>query len=363
MSNRTYRTLDGIRGMAALSIVILHMPRIFGPVMLPVASLAVDLFFCLSGFVLAHAYATRFDTGMSPARFMGIRFIRLYPLYLLGTVLGIVEAFATLRYQQGSVDWTLADITWSLPFSLLMIPTPGGHTLFPFNGVMWSIFFELVINLIWVLFWRPLASTRVLAGVVVASGVALLGFAFYRNSINLGTGWDTFLGGVARVSYGFFTGILIYRLKDHLRLPSLPPALLLVAVPLLFALPLPKPLQILAALFVLPWFVALGSKVEPAGILGKFCHAIGLASYAVYALHRRVFMLGYAFLLQFVHWDAQTLAPWTGLAFIALLVPACMLLDRIYDGPVRKLLTRIFLKRRESAPAETPSSELPPRTS
>jgi peptidoglycan/LPS O-acetylase OafA/YrhL len=349
--------------MAALSIVVLHMPRIFGDFGLPVASLAVDLFFCLSGFVLAHAYSTRFAAGMSPLRFMVARFIRLYPLYLLGTLLGIVEALAILKYQQGSVEWTWEGFYWAIPYSLLMIPNPFANTLFPFNGVMWSIFFELLINLVWVLFWRPLRSQRLLIAVIIVSGLAFAGIGFYRNSVNLGLDWHSFVGGFARVSYGFFTGVLLYRLRDRLSLPKLPPILLLLAVPALFAIPLPRLLQIGAALFVLPWFVALGARVEPSGILARFSHMIGLASYAVYALHRRVFLLGYGFLLQFAHWDAQTVAPWAGLVFIVLIVGGATLLDKIYDNPVRRLMTRLAFgsrDRRATASGAADAVKTPP---
>lgn len=347
MSDRTFRTLDGIRGMAALSIVVLHMPRLFGGQWLPVASLAVDLFFCLSGFVLAHAYAQRFHEGMTPRDFMVARFIRLYPLYLLGTLLGLVEAVAAIKYQMGAIPWDWNTFYAALPFSLVMVPSPWGHTLFPFNGVMWSIFFELLINLVWVLFWRRLQSPRTLILVVVISALAFAAFALHRNSINLGLHWQTFFGGFARVSFGFFAGVLLYRMRDKLRLPKIPPILLLIAVPAIFALPLPRPAQLVVAIFVLPWFVAFGSRVEPRGLLESFCKTIGLASYAIYALHRRVFVLGYGFLLQFVQWDAQTAAPWVGIAFLVLFVAGCTLVDKIYDAPVRRLLTRLALSRKD----------------
>lgn len=64
MPVKSYRTLHGIRGVAALCIVVLHSPRLFGsaPVFL---ALAVDLFFALSGFVLTHAYEDRLRRGMT----------------------------------------------------------------------------------------------------------------------------------------------------------------------------------------------------------------------------------------------------------------------------------------------------------
>ncbi len=51
--------------------------------------LAVDLFFALSGFVLAHAYEQKFERGMTAFDFMKIRFIRLYPLYILALFISL----------------------------------------------------------------------------------------------------------------------------------------------------------------------------------------------------------------------------------------------------------------------------------
>jgi peptidoglycan/LPS O-acetylase OafA/YrhL len=77
--------LDGLRGVAALAVVVTHALYFFPPT--PMAYLAVDFFFMLSGFVLAHAYGERLRQGMTAGRFMAIRLIRLYPLYALGSAL------------------------------------------------------------------------------------------------------------------------------------------------------------------------------------------------------------------------------------------------------------------------------------
>ncbi|WP_318036788.1 acyltransferase family protein [Rhizobium ruizarguesonis] len=47
--------LDELRGIAAVSVALLHASQIFGFTLNCHAYLAVDFFFCLSGFVLANA--------------------------------------------------------------------------------------------------------------------------------------------------------------------------------------------------------------------------------------------------------------------------------------------------------------------
>ena len=157
----------------------------------------VFAFTMVLGFVLAYAYEASLQSG--PWAFLKARFVRLYPLYLLGTLLGVAEALLTIRYGQSSIDWTWEKFWTSLPFALAMLPAPD-RTMFPFNGVMWSIFFELFINLVWALFWRPLQSTRTLLAVVLFAGLGLAISTLYWNSlVGLGTSWPSFVGGAFRV--------------------------------------------------------------------------------------------------------------------------------------------------------------------
>ena len=86
------RALTGVRGVAAAVIVLYH----FGDVQLstggtasyfriPFGYLPVDLFFMLSGFVMALTYRDAFDSGgmKTFATFMLKRVARLYPAYLV----------------------------------------------------------------------------------------------------------------------------------------------------------------------------------------------------------------------------------------------------------------------------------------
>lgn len=163
---------------------------------------------------------------------------------------------------------------------------------------------------------------------------------------------ENFISGFARVSFGFFAGVLPYRLRDRMRLPRIASILLLIAVPALFAIVIPRPAQIAVAILVLRWFFALGSVVEPRGLLESFCKSVCLASYAIYALRRRIFVLGYGPLLKFVCWDAQSVVPWGGCIFRVVLAAGCTLIDRIYNGPARRWLTRLAARWRTARTAE-----------
>src|SRR5215471_3201251 len=82
-----YATLDGLRGFAALSVVLFHFGHwMHKPALAANSHLAVDFFFCLSGFVLPLAYEERFRTTLTPLQFLRIRLIRLMPLIMLATL-------------------------------------------------------------------------------------------------------------------------------------------------------------------------------------------------------------------------------------------------------------------------------------
>ena len=85
---RAFHTLDGLRGVAALLVVSRHAGPLGAGVSFPESFLAVDLFFLLSGFVIAYAYDGRLARPGFAGQFLGIRLIRLYPLYLLGIAVG-----------------------------------------------------------------------------------------------------------------------------------------------------------------------------------------------------------------------------------------------------------------------------------
>ncbi len=142
-----FHVLDALRGIAAISVVIMHEDRFFRPVHLPHAYLAVDLFFCLSGFVLSYAYQERLDRGMPMSHWMTIRFVRLYPFYLLGLLLG--ATFAVVRMRAGALHMPVSVLVATLVVNLLMVPSLA---FYPFDPASWSLLFVLICNVVHRLF-------------------------------------------------------------------------------------------------------------------------------------------------------------------------------------------------------------------
>ena len=144
-----FGALDGMRGVAAIMVVLLHIGNLgLGPFKPQFGYLAVDLFFALSGFVISYSYDPRLARGMTVGTFMLRRIIRLYPLYLIGSLVGfmttpiivnnpaLVEGLGSPHFRAYLLITGLLNVAF-VPGILPM--------LFPFNTPMWSLFFELWI--------------------------------------------------------------------------------------------------------------------------------------------------------------------------------------------------------------------------
>src|SRR4051794_26514580 len=108
-----FLALDGLRGVAALVILVFHF-GIRPAWVAPYGSLAVDFFFLLSGFVIAHAYEERLRQPGAIGAFIRDRVIRLHPLLVLSIIPG---AIITLTGNQPRDPFpVLTAIAGAIPF-------------------------------------------------------------------------------------------------------------------------------------------------------------------------------------------------------------------------------------------------------
>jgi peptidoglycan/LPS O-acetylase OafA/YrhL len=323
--------LDGLRGLAAIMIVVWHTGATR---FVPGAYLAVDLFFALSGFVLSHAYEAR---DISWPAFMRVRLIRLYPLYILGTCLGgatlLMHVPADGRY------WGAAAT------ALFMLPSPsawGPYAPFPLDIPAWSLFFELLVNAAWFAL-LPRLSNRALAAVLAVAAIALMAIVLVKHSLQVGSADADFLfWGCLRTAYSFFAGVACYRLwrRFGTSVPAAPSWLILAL--LLAAIAVPGNRAVIdgaAALVLFPAIVFLGACSQTKGRLGFIYALLGAVSYAVYTLHAPLLDL-LRVGVDALHITARhvdyLLAAITPLLVIAIAYGA----DLFYDQPVRAFLAR-----------------------
>jgi peptidoglycan/LPS O-acetylase OafA/YrhL len=337
---RVFRTLDGLRGVAAMFVAMRHTVFFHG-VSGYGGFMAVDLFFVLSGFVIAHAYQDRLAAGLTVERFLALRYLRLWPVYLIGVLLSLIAAGLQLRPELDALNPT--QIVQSIPLALTMLPGPFvSPSVYPVEGVAWSLALELIANLAYGLWWRQLRRPRVLAAWLGVSAVALIISTLCYGGLDVGFHWENALGGLPRVAVSFFAGVAICRLLEAKawRLQVWPWAPLLV-LPLLFWAkvdPIIFPLICVFILFPLLIFVAASS--EPGPRSARVFAWLGLVSYPLYALHVPVAELVVpvlpAPLLQ-TYWGIIFGAP-----YMLVLLVLCGVVERYYDRPVRRALTRWF---------------------
>jgi peptidoglycan/LPS O-acetylase OafA/YrhL len=341
---------DAMRGIAAILVVAYHFEN-FSLKLVPSGFVAVDFFFVLSGFVIAQAYEARLAGGLGLARFAEIRLVRLYPLVFLGVMLGLVRALVSTALHQ-RLAYTPHQIAIGFPFNLLILPAPTGLSdTFPLNGPVWSLFFEMVANVLFAItaFRWPRAA---LATLIVIGGVGIVVVARSVGIADIGWEWRSIAGGFARVAYGFTWGHLLFRLSDRSReRASSWWSLVIIAV---LAATLVAPVsgtmgfawQLTAMLLIAPVLVAVASRIDLPVQLHKLAAILGDLSYPLYALHLPLmFMIG--FVLRKLH------VPLIAFPFVLLpvLLAAAFIAARFFDDPVRARLAQ-WLKVRQSARAQ-----------
>jgi peptidoglycan/LPS O-acetylase OafA/YrhL len=163
-----FHTLDAMRGIAAIAVVIFHVGTVMGLQVCKSGYLAVDFFFVLSGFVLARAYEMTLKSELSFWRFIAMRLIRLYPLLALGVLFGAITVVGQIA-EHSPTALNSAAASAAFVFNALMLPAVTSPGLFPFDGPAWSLFFELVINAIFAaILYRT--NSSLIAIFCVASG-------------------------------------------------------------------------------------------------------------------------------------------------------------------------------------------------
>jgi len=134
--------LDGLRGVLALSVAVYHLTE---HTVIPGAYIAVDMFFVMSGFILCHAYAPKFDR-LTLSAFFWRRVARLMPVYVLTGVVLVPLVLAGYGMDADYPDWTEATYSWQgllIYLGALQILLPG----FYWNIPGWSVSGELWLSL------------------------------------------------------------------------------------------------------------------------------------------------------------------------------------------------------------------------
>lgn len=342
-TKKHYEILDGVRGVAAIAVVIFHFMEIAisdpSENFIAHAYLAVDLFFCLSGFVIAYAYDNRIQK-IGTATFFKLRLIRLHPLVVVGSIIGLLT-FIFDPYS--SLYLKYADrIGYLFVTSCFMIPYPivpeRFFNLFHLNPPTWSLFWEYVINIVYA-FVLVKIRNKTLWIITILAAIVLCYESHKAGSLIVGWSRDTFPGGGVRVCYSFIAGILVYRSKYIIssKLGFLPIALLSF---FMFLVPYNNQYNWLVdpfiVIFCFPLLVALGAGARLRPFFSKLCKFSGDISYPLYMVHYPVIWI----FLSYVEKEKPSMHQMLPIIIIGtiLLIVFAYIIMRVIDIPVRNYL-------------------------
>lgn len=349
-----FEILDGLRGVAALAIVIFHfMEEVildYSKNFIGHGYLAVDFFFCLSGFVVAYAYENRIEK-LGFWNFLKLRLIRLHPLIILGAVLGLL-AFLFDPFASYQNLYSAKQIVLYFLASIFLIPLnimpERFYNLFPLNAPSWSLFWEYLANIAYAFFLFRIGKRLLVALTII--GAILLGYvAFNANTLAGGWGAPNFWDGGARILFSFSMGMLIFRsnwiIKNKIGFIGLGILLFLT-----FLSPYSEARNYITEPFIViviyPLIVCLGAGSTLNNGLRKLCNFSGNISYPLYTTH-------FAVIWMFANYYNTRKPSFEYISWVMVIgtifcVGFAYLVLKLYDEPVREYL-KARLKRNKTA--------------
>ncbi|MCW3122960.1 MAG: acyltransferase [Flavipsychrobacter sp.] len=363
-SKSHYQILDGLRGIAALMVVLYHIFQTYdnGDRFIQIVNhgyLAVDFFFVLSGFVVAYAYDSGWGT-MTKWDFYKRRLIRLQPMAIMGMLIG-----AALFYFQSNVMSPLVNETpvWKMLLVLLagvalipLLPSVNirsEHDMYPLNGPTWSLFFEYIANFLYALVFRKFSNTLLAIFVILFAGL-LIRLTILGPQGDVMGGWSLYRAdlalGFTRLLYPFFAGVLLSRMKKLIYIKN---AFAVCSLLIVLILSVPRIggrehlwmnglYELFSILVLFPLIVAIGAG---GNIMSKYstrvCRFLGDISYPIFITHYPLIYLYKAWVANNNTSKSHELSIGF-LLFISSIVIAYACL-KLYDEPVRDWLKKYFL--------------------
>ena len=362
-----YNILDGLRGVAAITVVCFHLFEAFATSHLDQrinhGYLAVDFFFILSGFVVGYAYDDRWGK-MKTKDFIKRRIIRLHPMVVMGAIIG-----AIMFYTQGCDAWDVSVVPIvalliATVLNMFLIPATTGSEIrgvgemFPLNGPSWSLFFEYIGNILYALFIRKL-PTKALAVLVFVVGCGLAAFAILGPLGDICVGFSLtgteFTGGSLRLLFSFSAGLLLSRIFKPANIKG---AFWICGLSIVALLTVPRIggadhlwmnglYDTVCCVLFFPLLVYLGASGKSTDkYTTQVCKFLGDISYPLYMVHYPFIYLYFAWVKNNDLTFEESLPGAAGVVIGSIVLAYICL--KFYDMPVRKYLTNRFLKSKNN---------------
>ncbi len=372
-SKPRYDILDGLRGVAAVYVVVYHLFEGCG-IALGHGHLGVDFFFALSGFVIGYAYDSRWG-AMSTMDFFKRRIVRLHPMVLIAMLLGLSLFYfgeSTFFPRIAATPWWKALLLFFYCCFLLPMPNAwdirGWQDSNSFNGSVWSLQWEYLVNILYALVLRRLPTIAIgILTAITALGTIDLALnvdvfnLFSANramgSFSVNGGWSLTPGelyiGTVRLLYPFLAGYLLSRVKWLIRIPG---GFWTCSALILAFMSVPKMTgtmngvyEIAIILVLIPLLVSMGAGSPLKGRkTSAFCRFLGELSYPLYIIHLPIAYLQMAWVSNHPNAPRGTVVLLSCGVFLISIAAAYATL-RLYDTPVRNWLTQNWLRKRTAA--------------
>lgn len=306
--------LEGGRGAAALIVALYHLgigTEHFG--FIRNGYVFVDLFFVLSGFVIAAAYLNRLDSGIQLRSFFIRRFGRLFPLLIFSTIVFVLIENALVLAKRIAADYGYADalhnpdaLAYAFPtISEALATLTMTHSLGLFDDLIlntpsWSISTEFYTYLLFAVVCFAVAGRlRLLSFALLSAGafaITVWSSVTVHDCLNRGGCLSvTYDYGFPRTVFSFFLGSLVYLASNRIRFDA---RMLqgggLILLALLFSFVDENPALAFAFPFVFAiLIIACCQDSGPlAAILNtRYLKILGQRSYSIYLLHMPLILI------------------------------------------------------------------------
>ncbi len=364
-SKQHFKTLDALRGVAALVVVVFHILEFYSggdhtKQLINHGYLAVDFFFLLSGYVMAHAYDDRWSQ-MTLKDFFKRRVIRLHPMIIMGMIIGaICFFFGESEMFPKVAETSIWQMLLIMVIGFTIIPVPpsmdirGWNEMHPLNGPAWSLFFEYIANILHALILRKL--TKIALGILVfIAGIALIHLAVTGPNGDVIGGWSLEPAqlriGFTRLMFPYMAGMLLRRIIQPRNLKY---SFLISSILLVLVLSFPRIgghqnlwmnglYDSLIIILVFPIIVYIGASYNQTGrMLDKVSTFLGDISYPIYIIHYPLIYVFYAWISNNNIPIEEGVLYGIGLFVISILISYAAL--KLYDEPVRKWLAKKYMR-------------------
>lgn len=300
---KRHQALDGLRGVACLFIILLHKAKLFqisiyqndaARSFIDNGYLFVDLFFVLSGFVIAVTYKKKITEGkISISSFLRGRLAKIYPIHFITMSVFIILEMISNRSYMPTFDMIKTTLHQALLIHGIVFSDKFGGWNFP-SWFVSVIFWIYLLYALYLKYGERINSLALSLLFLIAIPILITWRAKH--------GWDTtFKYGIYRGICGFWAGHILanyilcpYFVKIGRYKRTLLEALSFALMA--YFLWASSGGNLLAAFFYIPSVMVILSLTLTGGLIGKVLSArpivrLGGLSYYIYMLHIPVFTI------------------------------------------------------------------------